>query len=102
MPSLSWIFVFTASMVSEDSTSSVMVLPAQHRCSVGTPSGCVVGQRAAVLELLAREDRPAVGRDASLSWIFVFTASMVSEDSTSSVMSCRRSTRCSVDSFWML
>ena len=47
----------------------------------------VVGKSAAVLELLAGENQVLlVWRDASLSWILLFTLSMVSELSTSRVM----------------
>jgi hypothetical protein len=79
-------------MVSEDLTSTMMVLPitfAKKEVEIkgGPPLDVAVRKRATVLELPTGKVRSycPTGMPSSSS-IFAFTSSMVSEDSTSTVM----------------
>jgi len=79
-------------MVSEDLTSTMMVLPitfAKKEVEIkgGPPLDVAVRKRATVLELLTGKVRSycSTGMPSSSS-IFAFTSLMVSEDSTSTVM----------------
>jgi hypothetical protein len=51
----------------------------EHQLKSGLVLNVIIGECAAIFELLASEDK-------TLSWIFVFTDSIVSELSTSSVI----------------